>query len=107
MTYNGKPVSGGLLVFSPDTKEKNPGPPASVKVGADGSYSSSKVVPGSAKLTYTPPPDEYPPGVEPKASTPPPPSPFKGLTAKDKTVTIKPGTSTLDIELVGPKKPGG
>ncbi len=96
----GKAVSGGILVFAPIGEDKRPGPSVSIKVGADGTYESSKVVPGKASVTYTPPPDEWPKGVEPEASKAPPPSAWSGYVVKTREVNITPGSMSLDIEVV-------
>jgi hypothetical protein len=105
VTYSGKPVTGGTLNFAPAgaADKNNAGAPVSAPVGADGTYKAQNVVAGKVMVTYVPPPDDYPPGYTPKPSEPPPPSPFKGLSAKTREAEIKAGAATLDIELVNAK----
>ena len=106
VTYDGKAVTGGSLTFSPVAEEgnTNPGAPASTTVTADGSYSTSLVVPGNNTVTYFPPAMSYPEGHEPEPGEPLPTSGFEGLVPREEKVTIADGSNTIDIELV--QKPG-
>lgn len=97
VTAEGKSVTGGTLVFSPDAA--NPGPPATVQVGADGNFSSTAVVIGKNTVIYNAPPAQYPPGYTPKPSEPAPESPYVGLVPETKTVEVK-GNTPLEIKLV-------
>jgi hypothetical protein len=99
-TSDGKAVNGGQIVFVPAGEGKTPGASIQCKVGKDGSYSAKNVTAGEAKVMYNPPPDEWPAGVEPKASTPPPASPWKGYKVKSPTATITGGSMALDIVVV-------
>lgn len=97
VTAEGKPVTGGTLVFSPDAA--NPGRPATVTVGADGSFSSNSVVIGKDTVIYNAPPAQYPPGYTPQPSEPAPESPFVGLVPETKVIEVKRDTP-LEIKLV-------
>ena len=105
VTFNGQPVTGGRLTFVPVPKEgeRTPGLPASAEVKPDGSYEvGSGAVVGRLRLSYTPPPADWPPGVEPIPSVPPPQSPFTGAVPQVNEVEVKAGANTIDIELVAP-----
>lgn len=104
MTFNGKPVTAGTLVLSPDTKEKEPGAPASIPIQADGTFSSRNVPVGLCKVIYMAPSPAFPEGYVPKPSEPAPVSPYAALAAKTSETTINSGSNTLDIEL-GPAAP--
>jgi len=112
VTYNGKPVTGGTLNFNPmaSDKDANPGKGASGPVQQDGTYTLGTNSPGDGavvgkhKVFYNPPPANYPPGVTPKASQPPPPTGFEGLVPKTDEVEVKSGSNTIDIELGPPTR---
>jgi len=111
VTMNGKPVTGGLVSFTPIAAEKKePGKPASGEVQQDGTYTlgtESKgdgAVPGKHSVRYTPPTIPYPEGREPRPGESPPKSGFEGLTPKSQEIEVKVGSNTVDIELVpGPR----
>jgi len=102
VTAGGKPVTGGTLVFTPVAGGEIP--PASVTIGADGSYSSDKVPTGKNKLIYNAPPAEHPKDYKPKPSEPAPMSPFARMVPKTPEVDVKSGSSTLDVEIGYPGK---
>ena len=104
VTYQGKPVTGGSLVFAPVPAQGDsaPGAPATVTIDADGSYkTTSGAVVGQCKVLYTAP-SGLPEGYVAKPSVAPPKSPFLDLVPKQKEVEVKAGDNTIDIELVKP-----
>ncbi|MFO0863118.1 MAG: hypothetical protein U0744_00400 [Gemmataceae bacterium] len=110
VTFNGKPVSGGSLTFSPQggSTEANPGKPA-VGVVRDGNYSlgtfaeSDGAFVGKHTVSYSAPLLDYPPGIQPKPGSPPPLSGYEGLVPRSVSVEVKPGANQIDVELA----PGG
>ena len=103
VTYEGKPVTGGSIGFTPiGSGEGNAGKAGGGMVGADGSYTISTygendgAVIGKHRVSYTPPP----PGESPGESKAPPPSGFEGLVPKTAEVEVVKGENTIDIELV-------
>lgn len=102
VTYQGKTVTGGSLVFSPVAggDNTNPGPPATAAVGQHGSYAASPVVAGTNQVNYFPPAMSYPAGHEPQPGEPLPTSGFEGLVPRQQQVTVGSGTNTIDVELV-------
>jgi len=110
VTVNGKPVTGGLISFTPVADQKEPGKPASGEVQQDGTYTlgtESKgdgVVAGKHSVRYTPPSIPYPEGREPRPGEAPPKSGFEGLVPKTQQVEVQVGTNSVDIDLVpGPR----
>lgn len=108
VTYKGKPVPGGTLIFSPiaSGEDQNPGKPAAATVQKDGAYTvgtsgtSDGARIGRHRVSYTPPPLDVP---EEKLHDPkfnPPPSPYANLVPKTQEVEVKSGRNNIDIELV-------
>jgi len=102
VTYEGKPVTGGSIGFSPiGTGSGNPGKAGGSTVQSDGTYTVSTygeddgAVIGKHKVSYT-----APQGESPGPSKPPAPSPWDGLVPKTVEVEVVKGGSTIDIELV-------
>lgn len=109
VTYNGKPVTGGSLSFTPVASgEKEPGKPAAGVVQPDGTYrlgtnsASDGAVVGRHRVSFTPPVMNFPEGKEPKPGDVPPRSGFEGLVPKVEEVEVKSGANTIDIELALP-----
>lgn len=115
VTFNGQPVSGGTITFSPasrpaEGKGNEPGKAGSGTVGSDGTFTITTYTPndgavvGKHTVTYFPPSTAEEPGAghsdETAAANAPPASPFAGLVPKTPEVEIKAGENTLDIELV-------
>jgi len=115
VTYQGKPVTGGSLVFSPiaTAGEKEPGKSGSADIGSDGSFSVSTnkpgdgLRPGKYRVIFNSPqlpPMELKPGESSAtARDTRPPAPYMGLAPTPDEVEIKSGGGPLTIEL-GPKK---
>jgi hypothetical protein len=107
VSFNGKPVTGGSLTFSPMAAagEKEVGRPGTADVKADGTYQvgtnrpGDGVVAGKHKVTYSAPELPYPEGKEPKPGQLRPKSGFEYLAPKSPEVQVKSGTNTIDIEL--------
>jgi hypothetical protein len=102
VTHNGEKVKGGTVMFSPIAEGTNaPGPPVSATVEADGSYTLKSGttlggVVGKNKVSYTAGGGEE--SKDPnKQGTP---SPYANLKVKEETVEVKPGSNTINIELV-------
>lgn len=115
VTYQGQPVTGGTLNFSPTAPPGSAiaGRPASGKVQSDGSFvlmtnkPSDGAVVGKHRVMYSPPVPEMPPPKELKPGesavpTPTPPSPYDGLIPKPDVVEVTKGSNTISIELVPP-----
>lgn len=119
VTYNGKPVTGGDLNFSPIANgEKEPGKPAAGVIGADGTYrlgtfsSGDGAVVGKHRVTYFPPVLNPVEGKATRRGEAVPRSGFEGLVPKEAEVEVKPGSNKIDIELVPAQRrvgrgPGG
>jgi hypothetical protein len=105
VTYKGEKVKGGMLIFAPVGEgAATPGDPAAAAVQEDGSFvlktgGTDGALVGKATISYSAPGGE--------ASTDPTKqgkaSPYTGLTTKDKSVEIKPGVNTFNIELIAGK----
>ncbi|HZZ81761.1 MAG TPA: hypothetical protein VFE62_24885 [Gemmataceae bacterium] len=98
VTYQGEPVKGGTLIFSPVADGSNrPGAPASATIQSDGTYQldGGGAVVGKCKVTYTAPPG--------KESDDPTrdgePSPYANLVPQAKDVEIKSGRNVIDLVL--------
>lgn len=102
VTADGKPVTGGTIIFSPG--EGNRGAAATVNIKEDGTYTTDAALVGKINLLYNAPSPAYPKGYVPKPSEPAPESPYTGLVPKVKEVEIKSGSNTIDIVLDLPKK---
>lgn len=105
VTVNGREVTGGTLQFSPMGEGKEVGKPATAEIKG-GSYTLSTfrngdgALVGKHRVTYTAPLMPY--TREPRPGEPRPRSGFEGLVVKQAEVEVKPGSNTLDIELVSP-----
>lgn len=103
VTVQGQPVQGGTLVFSP---LKGEGKSATAEIKSDGTYTLGTNRPGDGavvgrhRVTFTPPAQTL---TEEQRSNPryvaPPPLYF-WMTATPNEVEVKPGTNTLDLQLV-------
>jgi hypothetical protein len=108
VTYQGKPVTGGSLSFSPipQSGEREPGKPGTATVGPDGNYEvgtydeDDGAVIGKHQVSYSAPVLPFPEGKDPQPGEMPPQSGFEGLVPRVETVEVKPGQNTIDIELV-------
>jgi hypothetical protein len=106
VTYAGKPVTGGMLFFSPVGTELNPGRPATAEVQPDGTYTlgtngtADGVLPGRHRIRYSPPAQQLSEAQRRDRNYTPPPPPYVGLMPKQGEVEVTPQTETIDIELV-------
>lgn len=114
LEFDGKPVKGGSLTFSPTSESGsgNTGKPGVAKVGEDGTFSVSTysdgdgAVVGKHTVSYTAPTpeptaDTQGAGGGHEASKP---SEYAGLVPKEPEVTVLESGNTLEIELVKPEK---
>jgi hypothetical protein len=100
---NGKPVTGGNIVFSPagGNRSTAPGKPGAAEIRPDGSFVLT-LEPGEKGLAerftvrFTPP--VLPPMSEAEAKVTLPP--YQGFVPKQPDVAVRSGANTLDIELV-------
>jgi len=99
VSANGKPVTEGILVFSPKTEGASS---AIIEVGSDGSYSGTTAI-GENQVTYTAPgpkgagePDPTNADATVAAGKP---SAFDGMSVKTSVITVASGTNAVDIEL--------
>lgn len=112
VTYNGKAVTGGQVIFTPKSNESGlPGKGGVGIVQPDGTFSvgtydeSDGAVIGVHTLSYEPPAGETaqgPAAGHEAPSGPTKPSPFAGLVPKTKDVTVVASPNTIDVELVKP-----
>jgi len=110
VTFDGKPITGGMLVFSP-VDEKSPGltgRPASAEVRPDGSYTLGTNRPsdgarvGRHRVGFTPPPQQLTEQQRTDPNYEPPAPPYMGLVLKATEVEVKSGANTINLELVAP-----
>lgn len=107
ITFNGQPVAGGNITFSPVAVGKDPGKPGSGTVGVDGSYTlttykqNDGAVVGKHRVTFIPPVTAKEPDAGHSEATAAPAvvSPFAGLVPKTEEVEVKAGDNSIDIEL--------
>jgi hypothetical protein len=112
--YDGQPVTGGALTFSPEsTGAAEPGKIAVGNVAPDGSFTLSTykendgAVVGKHHVTYAAPAGELPPGKEEWApGEEPTKSKFADLAPKAPDVEVKRGANDLVIELTRPNNGG-
>jgi hypothetical protein len=107
ITFEGKPVDGGMITFAPASSGKdNPGKPASGEVDAGGEFVLSTygdgdgAIIGKHRVMYNPPataPAETPAGGHVQSA---PQSKYAGLIVKPAEVEVKSGENTLEFELV-------
>lgn len=107
VTFKGQPVTGGTLTFLPLADDnKEPGKSAVGIIQPDGTFivgtyrSADGTVHGRHQVLYSPPVIELPPGKTLKVGQAMPRSPYDGLVPLQKQVEIKPGSNSLDIELI-------
>ena len=109
VTFNGQPVVGGNITFSPVAVGKDPGKSGSGTIGADGSYTMTTyeqhdgAVVGKHRVTFIPPVTEKEPDAGHSEATAAAAaavvSPFAGLVPKTEEVEVKAGDNSLEIEL--------
>jgi len=112
VTVSGEPAKGGSLIFSPlgSGEEASPGKPASAEIQSDGTYTLGTNRPsdgahvGHHRIGFTPPPQQLTDAqrTDPKYKAPPPL--YMGMVPKPNETEVKPGSNTIDIELVFPGK---
>lgn len=61
VTFQGQPLSGGVIVFAPDPERGGQGPPLMADIAADGSYAivetpQRPIAPGYYRVALAPPP---------------------------------------------------
>ena len=108
VTYDGKPVPGGMLQFSPKGgADKKPGKAGLATIKSDGTFAVTTyndgdgAVIGAHQLTFTAPAVEQPQapaGAHAEAAAPP--SPYAGLSPKQAEITVSKGENKIDVELV-------
>jgi hypothetical protein len=113
VSFNGQPVNGGTITFSPVVPGSNePGKAATGPIGTDGTFTlttyqqNDGAVIGRHKVSYIPPVDATEPGeghtdAQAEAAAAPKGALF-GLEPKTPEVEVKAGDNTLDIELAKP-----
>jgi len=101
-------VNAGSLTFTPIPADGNqqPGKPGAAEVQPDGRYfvgtysRNDGAVIGRHRVSYAPPVLPFPEGKEPKPGESPPSSGYEGLVPKAAEVEVRPGSNTIDVELV-------
>jgi len=115
VSSNGKPITGGSVMFMPTAESAaagGSGRPAAGAVGADGRYvlgtdgHGAGAVIGKHKVLYSAPSVAFPEGKILKPGESAPVSPYANLVPKQEEVEVKAGSNTIDIELV-PKATSG
>lgn len=100
----GQPVTGGSLTFAPITDSPNAtSAPVIAAVKPDGSFEvAGGAVEGKFQVMYEPPSVEWnAPEWDGRGSPPQaPPTPFAGMTPKDKEVTFNSTANELSVELI-------
>jgi hypothetical protein len=107
VTFQGAAVNGGALQFLPVASgDSNPGMPAAGEIQPDGTYvlgresKADGAVVGKHRVIYTPPMPQLADPANAKPGDRPPPSPYAGLQPMPAEVELKPGSNTVDIELL-------
>jgi hypothetical protein len=107
VTWNGEPVKGGTLIFSPVTESANaPGRPGSAEIQSDGTFVVSTERPrdgavvGRHRITFTPPPQELTQEQRTDPTYIAPPPPYMNVQPREAEVEIKSGSNTVEIQLV-------
>jgi hypothetical protein len=108
VTFDGKPVSGGTLIFSPITpeggKQTEAGKSGQATITSSGTYvvttysDGDGAVVGKHRVLFSAPPAPAPSG---DAHAQPAASPYAGLSPKDAEVTVSKGDNKINIELIG------
>ncbi len=114
VTYDGKPVTGGSLMFSPTGGSNNqPGKAGDATIKSDGTFtvttysSGDGAVVGQHRIAFMPPAPENAPAATPGgAHSEAPAAPFAGLVPKTTEITVAKGDNKIEVELVkqGPPK---
>jgi len=105
VTFEGKPVEGGSLTFTPQATGPNPGKQGAASIQKDGSYAAGTyaekdgVLIGKLRISYSAPPMPFPEGGL-KPGEQEPRSPYYGLVPKQAEVEVKKGKNTIDVELI-------
>jgi hypothetical protein len=107
VTYKGKPVPNGTVLFVPDA-----GPQATGEIGPDGSYTLTTfrpgdgAVPGTYKVVVVAMQDTSNRLPEDRNPLPPPivPDRYSSIATTDLTAQVKDGENTIDFPLTDPKK---
>jgi hypothetical protein len=107
VTYKGKPVTGGSLVFSPVAvkNELEPGKPAAAVIQEDGTFAlatakSAGAQAGKHRVTFSPPAQELSEAQRSDRSYTAPLPPYMGLTPQQVEVEVKSGMEEIEIVLV-------
>lgn len=106
VTFDGQPVQGGVVTFSPIQSETTGSKPALGEVGANGAFQLGTNAKGDGaavgrhRVLYSAPLPEAPPAEEGKHAEALPPSPYAGLMPKEAEVEVKAGANQINIELV-------
>jgi len=102
VSVDGKPVTGGFLLFMPTGGS---GKPAEAEIRSDGSFKSTATMAGKCTVSYSPP---TVPSLDLKPGESPPPGEFDGLIPKQTEVEVKSGSNKVDVELTkGAPPPAG
>jgi hypothetical protein len=106
VTYNGEPVKGGTLIFSPVSESQNsPGRPGSAEIQQDGTFVVTTERPrdgavvGRHRITFTPPPQELTQEQRTDPTYIAPPPPYMDVQPREAEVEIKSGSNTIEIQL--------
>jgi hypothetical protein len=105
VTFEGKPVEGGSLTFTPQATGPNPGKQGAASIQKDGSFlagtysQNDGVLIGKVRISYSAPSMPFPEGGL-KPGEQEPRSPYYGLVPKQTDAEIKAGSNTLDVELI-------
>jgi len=97
VTYEGKPVKGGSLVFAPI---ENEGKPATCPVGDDGTFSMEGITAGKNKVSYSAPAVEAAEGEG--AHSEAKPSEYAKLVPESPEINIA-GDAEVEVKLVAKK----
>jgi hypothetical protein len=108
VTYQGQPVTGGSVTFSPIAGQEGSavGKAAAGNVQSDGTFTlgtysqTDGAVVGRHRVSYAAPLPELPAGKELQPGESMPPSPYDGLVPREAEVEVKSGSNDIQIELV-------
>jgi hypothetical protein len=114
VTYDGKPVTGGSLMFSPISAASNnqAGKAGDATIKSDGTFTVTTYSPGDGavvgqhRIAFMPPAPATAAASPDGAHTAAPPAAFDGLVPKTTEVTVAKGDNKIEVELVkqGPPK---
>lgn len=113
VTYEGQPVTGGSLMFSPisSSSSNKPGKAGDATIKPDGTFTVTTYAPGDGavvgghRIAFMPPAPEVPAATPAGAHTEAPPAPFSGLVPKTTEITVSNGDNKIEIELVKQESP--